>query len=232
MLDTEPAHCTVRARDSLTANSSDRLESSLLSLGVTRFRATTAAVISFFITESLTVRGLVGDMNDGRYMMSGEGRAVSSPRFKSKRRSEGPDIFSEVVKKEEVGQVKIVEMQREFLQAEIQVCFERPAYLYKNQHAMEFKRSKRQFQISKRPTTKIKEALAFSKAELAQKSWAILYSRFVRTRHMQPLHSTELRDRRGKLRNRRGICFSRRVNICHMQSLLCRNYGQSVEDLW
>ncbi|KAM1596774.1 hypothetical protein ACFX15_031356 [Malus domestica] len=40
MLDTEPAHCTLRARDSLTANSSDRLESSLLSLGVTRFRAT------------------------------------------------------------------------------------------------------------------------------------------------------------------------------------------------
>ncbi|CAN6695212.1 unnamed protein product [Malus baccata var. baccata] len=32
MLDTEPAHCTLRARDSLTANSSDRLESNLLSL--------------------------------------------------------------------------------------------------------------------------------------------------------------------------------------------------------
>ncbi|KAM1056406.1 hypothetical protein ACFX13_030557 [Malus domestica] len=97
---------------------------------------------------------------------------------------------------------------------------------------MGFQRSKGQFQISKRPTKKIKEALAFSKAELAQKSRAILCSRFVRTRHMQPLHSTELRFRRGNSRYRRGICFSRRVNICHMQSLLCGNYGPSVEDLW
>ncbi|KAM1532781.1 hypothetical protein ACFX10_006769 [Malus domestica] len=37
---------------------------------------------------------------------------------------------------------------------------------------------------------------------------------------MQPLHSTELRNRRGKLRNRRGICFSRRVSICHMHTQL------------
>ncbi|KAM1423075.1 hypothetical protein ACFX2I_005138 [Malus domestica] len=97
---------------------------------------------------------------------------------------------------------------------------------------MGFQISKRQFQISKRPTKKIKAAFAFSKAELAQKPRAILCSRFVRTRHMQPLHSTELRFRRGKLRNRRGICFSKRVNICHMQSLLYGNYGQSVDDFW
>ncbi|KAM1242385.1 hypothetical protein ACFX2G_034741 [Malus domestica] len=32
-------------------------------------------------------------MKDGRHMLSGEGVAVSSPRFRSKRRSEGPDIF-------------------------------------------------------------------------------------------------------------------------------------------
>ncbi|KAM1182304.1 hypothetical protein ACFX19_000814 [Malus domestica] len=97
---------------------------------------------------------------------------------------------------------------------------------------MGFQRSKRRAQKSKRPTKKIKEALAFSKAELAQKPQQIFFSRFVRTRHMHPLHSTELRFRRGKLRNRRGICFSRRVNICHMKSLLCGNYGQSVDDLW
>jgi len=51
------------------------------------------SVISFFITESPTVRGPVGDMKDGRHMLSGEGGAASSPMFKSKRRSEGPDIF-------------------------------------------------------------------------------------------------------------------------------------------
>ncbi|KAM2689990.1 hypothetical protein EV1_043223 [Malus domestica] len=53
---------------------------------------------------------------------------------------------------------------------------------------------------------------------------------------MQPLHSTELRTRRGelriqrgKLRNRRGICFSKRVSICHMHTQLCGNHGQFVE---
>ncbi|KAM2609069.1 hypothetical protein TB1_037332 [Malus domestica] len=46
---------------------------------------------------------------------------------------------------------------------------------------------------------------------------------------MQPLHSTELRTRRGELRNWRGICFSRRVSICHMHTQLCRNHGQFVE---
>ncbi|KAM1405596.1 hypothetical protein ACFX2F_000416 [Malus domestica] len=30
-------------------------------------------------------------------------------------------------------------------------------------------------------------------------------------------------------RYQRGICFSRRVSICHMQSQLCGNHGQFVE---
>ncbi|KAM1002836.1 hypothetical protein EV1_003131 [Malus domestica] len=46
---------------------------------------------------------------------------------------------------------------------------------------------------------------------------------------MQPLHSTELRTRRGKLRNQRGIYFSKRVSICHMHTQLCKNHGQFVE---
>ncbi|KAM1962790.1 hypothetical protein COP1_022865 [Malus domestica] len=45
---------------------------------------------------------------------------------------------------------------------------------------------------------------------------------------MQPLHSTELRTRRGKLRNWRAICFSRRVSIGHMYAQLCGNHGQFV----
>ncbi|KAM1772006.1 hypothetical protein ACFX11_046756 [Malus domestica] len=55
---------------------------------------------------------------------------------------------------------------------------------------------------------------------------------------MQPLHSTELinrrgelKTRRGKLRNRRGVCFSRRVSICHMHTQLCGNHEQFVEAL-
>ncbi|KAM1866515.1 hypothetical protein ACFX13_009357 [Malus domestica] len=46
---------------------------------------------------------------------------------------------------------------------------------------------------------------------------------------MQPLHSTELRTRRGKLRNWRAICFSRRVSISHMHAQLYGNHGQFVE---
>ncbi|KAM1897520.1 hypothetical protein ACFX14_031976 [Malus domestica] len=86
---------------------------------------------------------------------------------------------------------------------------------------MGFGKSKRQFQILKRPTKKIKEALAFSKAELAQKPRQIFFSRFVRTRHMHPLHSTELRFRRGMLRNRRGICFIQTCqHLSHAESAL------------
>ncbi|KAM2445268.1 hypothetical protein ACFX1W_013241 [Malus domestica] len=46
---------------------------------------------------------------------------------------------------------------------------------------------------------------------------------------MQPLHSTEPRTRRGKLRNRKGICFSKRVSICHMHTQLCENHEEFVE---
>ncbi|KAM2571579.1 hypothetical protein TB1_006286 [Malus domestica] len=55
---------------------------------------------------------------------------------------------------------------------------------------------------------------------------------------MQPLHSTELRTRRGKFKTRRGklrnwraICFSRRVSISHMHAQLCGNHGQFFEAL-
>ncbi|KAM1258455.1 hypothetical protein ACFX2J_037894 [Malus domestica] len=65
----------------------------MLSLGVRRFLTTIAAVISFFITESPMVRGLVGDKKVGHHMLSREGMAASSPKFKSKRRSDGPDIL-------------------------------------------------------------------------------------------------------------------------------------------
>ncbi|TQD76246.1 hypothetical protein C1H46_038225 [Malus baccata] len=101
--------------------SQDRLASSLLSLGVTRFLATTAAVMSFFIIESPTVRGPVGDMKDGSHMLSGEGRTASSPRFKSKQRSEGPDIFRGVKERKGRTSQDRISARREFIQAEIQV---------------------------------------------------------------------------------------------------------------
>ncbi|KAM2026684.1 hypothetical protein ACFX1T_019076 [Malus domestica] len=45
---------------------------------------------------------------------------------------------------------------------------------------------------------------------------------------MPPLHSTKLITRRGKLRNRRAICFSRRVSIGHKHTQLYENHGQFV----
>ncbi|KAM1371152.1 hypothetical protein ACFX2F_041533 [Malus domestica] len=86
------------------------------------FLATTAAVISFFITESPTVRGPVWDMKDGRHMLSGEGVAVSSPRFKSKRRSEGPDNFKGVEKGRGQTNQDLRSARSELLLVEIQVC--------------------------------------------------------------------------------------------------------------
>ncbi|KAM1083934.1 hypothetical protein ACFX19_022673 [Malus domestica] len=100
--------------------------------------------------------------------------------------------------------------------------------LYKNPHSTGFQISKRCSEF-KEANSKIEEALAFSKVGLAQKPRVILCSRFVRTRHMEPLDSTELRTRGGKLRNQRAICFSRRVSICHMHAQLCGNHRQFVE---
>ncbi|KAM1636611.1 hypothetical protein ACFX13_014792 [Malus domestica] len=95
----------------------------MLSLGVRRFLATIVVVISFFITESLTVRGPVGDKKDGRHMLSGEGVAASSTRFKSKRRSERPDIFKGVEERRGRTNQDLRSARRELLLVEIQVCF-------------------------------------------------------------------------------------------------------------
>ena len=90
-------------------------------------------------------------MKDGRHMLSGEGGTASSPRFKSKRRSEGPDIFK-VLKEEENGQIKILEVQEgSFHKRKFKCALKRTACLYKNQHSTGFQRSKRRAQNSKRP---------------------------------------------------------------------------------
>ena len=95
----------------------------MLSLGVRRFLATTAAVISFFIMECPTVKGPVGDKKDGRHMLSGEGVAASSTRFKSKRWSEGPDIFKGVEERRGRTNQDLRSARMELLLVEIQVCF-------------------------------------------------------------------------------------------------------------
>ncbi|KAM1183415.1 hypothetical protein ACFX19_001787 [Malus domestica] len=63
-------------------------------------------------------------MKDGRHMLSGEEGTASSPRFKSKRRSEGPDIFKVLKEEENRKNQDLRSARREFSQAKIQVCFE------------------------------------------------------------------------------------------------------------
>ncbi|KAM1208903.1 hypothetical protein ACFX2J_014505 [Malus domestica] len=91
---------------------------------------------------------------------------------------------------------------REFLQAEIQVCFERPAYLYKNQHAMGFQRSKRRAQKSKKPIQKSK------RHQLSQKLGLLTNHRFQISK---------------------SVSFLSLVSTRHMQTQLCENHGQFVE---
>ncbi|KAM2536721.1 hypothetical protein TB1_022134 [Malus domestica] len=67
------------------------------------------------------VRGPVEDMKDGHHMLSGEGGTASSPRFKSKRRSEGPYIFKGVKERRGRTSQDSRSARREFLQAEIQI---------------------------------------------------------------------------------------------------------------
>ncbi|KAM1282314.1 hypothetical protein ACFX2I_022774 [Malus domestica] len=103
-------------------------------------------------------------MKDGRHMLSGEGGTASSPRFKLKRRSEGPDIFK-VLKEEEIGQIKILEVQEgSFHKQKVKCALKRTACLYKKsaldgiseieEASLEFeeaiKKSKRQAQKSER----------------------------------------------------------------------------------
>ncbi|KAM2929267.1 hypothetical protein COP2_036424 [Malus domestica] len=65
--------------------------------------------------------------------------------------------FSKVLKKEEVGQVKIVEVQEgSFYRQKFKCALKHTARLYKNQHSTRFQKSNRRAQKSKRPIQKSK----------------------------------------------------------------------------
>ncbi|KAM1798976.1 hypothetical protein ACFX12_032986 [Malus domestica] len=110
-------------------------------------------------------------MKDGRHMLSGEGGTASSPRFKSKRRSEGPDIFK-VLKKEKVGRIKILEVQEgSFHKRKFKCALKRTACLYKKSPLdgiSEIEEASSEFeeaiQKSKRQAQKSEKHLAFSDA--------------------------------------------------------------------
>ncbi|KAM1185101.1 hypothetical protein ACFX2G_014746 [Malus domestica] len=153
--------------------------------------------------------------------------------------------FSKVLKREEVGQIKILEVQEwSFYWWRFKGALELNASLYKNLHSTELQKSKRRLlrnrrgvcflkskaaQIPRGSISEIEEAFAFSKAGLrkdhegrSQKSKRRLLS--------QKLGCLE--TTRADLRNRRGTYFSSLVSTCHTHTQLCRNYGHSVEDFW
>ncbi|KAM2132904.1 hypothetical protein ACFX1Q_014254 [Malus domestica] len=104
-------------------------------------------------------------------MLSGEGGTASSPRFKSKRRSEGPDIFK-VLKEEEIGQIKILEVQEgSFHKRKFKCALKRTACLYKKSALdgiSEIEEASSEFeeaiQKSKRQAQKSEKHLAFPDA--------------------------------------------------------------------
>ncbi|KAM1747520.1 hypothetical protein FF1_008580 [Malus domestica] len=107
-------------------------------------------------------------MKDGRHMLSGEGGIASSPRFKSKRRLEGPNIFK-VLKEEEIGQIKILEVQEgSFHKRKFKCVLKRTACLYKKLALDEISEASSEFeeaiQKSKRQAQKSEKHLAFPDA--------------------------------------------------------------------
>ncbi|KAM2526387.1 hypothetical protein TB1_023786 [Malus domestica] len=123
-----------------------------------------------------------------------------------------------------------------FLQVEIQVCFERPAYLYKNQHVMGFQRLKRRAQNSKRPIQKSKRRQLSQKLGLLtnhrfQIAKSVSFLSLVSTRHTQ----TQLCENHEKFveasisdSEDAPVSLSL-VSTCHMQRKLFGNHGQFVE---
>ncbi|KAM1506116.1 hypothetical protein ACFXTO_002021 [Malus domestica] len=92
------------------------------------------------------------------------------PLHQGSNRNDGRRVqtFSKVLKKEEVRQIKILEVQEwSFCKRKFKCALKRTACLYKNQHSTGFRRSKRQTQNSKRPIQKSKRQAQKSERYLA-----------------------------------------------------------------
>ncbi|KAM1543716.1 hypothetical protein ACFX15_012836 [Malus domestica] len=153
--------------------------------------------------------------------------------------------FSKVLKREEVGQIKILEVQEgSFYWWRFKCALELNASLYKNLHSTELQKSKRRLLRNQRGVyflkswaaqkprgsiSEIEEAFAFSKAGLL-KNHEGRSQKSKRRLRSQKLGCSE--TTRADLRNQRGTCFLSLVSTCHMHTQLCENYRQSVEDFW
>ncbi|KAM2315486.1 hypothetical protein ACFX1S_028377 [Malus domestica] len=115
-------------------------------------------------------------------MLSGEGVDASSTRFKSNDDRMG-QTFSNVLKREEVGQIKILEVQEwSFYWWRFKCALELNASLYKNLHSTELQKSKRRL--------------------LSQKLGCLETMRRLLSQKLGCSKTTK-----ADLRNRRGACF-------------------------
>ncbi|KAM2237546.1 hypothetical protein ACFX1S_012881 [Malus domestica] len=134
--------------------------------------------------------------------------------------------FSKVLKRKEVGQIKILEVQEwSFYWWRFKCALELNASLYKKSALDGASEIEEAFAFSKAGLLRDHETFAFSKVGLlkdhegrSQKSKRRLLS--------QKLGCSE--TTRADLRNRRGTYFSSLVSTCQ----LCGNYGHYVEDFW
>ncbi|KAM1074739.1 hypothetical protein ACFX2B_019443 [Malus domestica] len=138
--------------------------------------------------------------------------------------------FSKVLKKEEVGQVKIVEVQEgSFYRQKFKCALNVLRTSIKISTQQDFR--DRRGELRNRRGASFLKSWACSKTT-GQSSFldlSALVTCNLCTRRDFRDRRGELRTQKGKLRNRKGICFSTRVSICHMQTQLCGNHGQFVE---
>ena len=181
-------------------------------------------------------------------MLSGEGGITSSPRFKSKRRSEGPDIFKSVEERRGRTNQDLRSARREFSTSKKFKCaLKRTAGLYKNQRSTGFQRLnkraqnlKRPIQKSKRPAQKSEKHLAFPdalapvtrKLSFAEITGNLLKRQSQISKRRQSFsassapvtHKLSFAEITGNLSKRRSQISKRRqsffslVNTCHMHT--------------
>ncbi|KAM1017229.1 hypothetical protein ACFX2A_047803 [Malus domestica] len=164
-------------------------------------------------------------MKDGRHMLSGEGGTASSPRFKSKRRLEGPDIFRDLS-----ALVTCNLCTRWDFGDRIGELRNRRGQL-KNQRGASFLKSwaclvttaNLLFQICPHLSHATSALNGISEIEEAIPDIGEASA------FPDVSASVTCRVSFAEITGSLSKCISRHVNNCHMQSQLCRNHGQFVE---
>ncbi|KAM1763948.1 hypothetical protein ACFX11_003244 [Malus domestica] len=134
--------------------------------------------------------------------------------------------FSKVLKKEEIGQIKILEVQEgSFYKRKFKYALKQTACLYKKSALDGISKIEEASSEFEEANSKIEEA----SSEIGEAS---CFSRCVSTRHTQ----TQLCGNHGQFVEypipdiEEAPVFFSLVNTCHMHTQLGRNYGQFVED--